>query len=108
MSTTTESTTRYDRDEMTTLFADEVVTSSHVQLVPLADGGSLALLTLDNGHDHTKPTTFGPAGLFGIGDALDSLTDGIASGDVRGAGVVARASRGGGGAELARSIWPRG
>ncbi len=90
MSTTTESTTRYDRDEMTTLFADEVVTSSHVQLVPLADGGHLALLTLDNGHDHTKPTTFGPAGLFGIGDALDGLAAGIASGDVRGVAITGK------------------
>ena len=25
--------------------------------------GKLALITLDNGHDHTKPTTLGPAGL---------------------------------------------
>lgn len=89
-STSTQTRARYDRDEMTTLFADEVVTSTHVQLVPLVDGGSLALLTLDNGHDHTKPTTFGPAGLFGIGDALDSLADGIASGEVRGVAVTGK------------------
>ncbi|WP_380168453.1 3-hydroxyacyl-CoA dehydrogenase NAD-binding domain-containing protein [Jannaschia sp. R86511] len=88
MSTSTE--TRYDRDEMTTLFADEVVTSTHVQLVPLVDGGHLALLTLDNGHDHTKPTTFGPAGLFGIGDALDSLAEGIGSGQVRGVALTGK------------------
>ncbi|MGJ7442125.1 3-hydroxyacyl-CoA dehydrogenase NAD-binding domain-containing protein [Aquipuribacter sp. MA13-6] len=75
---------------MTALFADEVVTASHVQLVPLTDGGQLALLTLDNGHDHTKPTTFGPAGLFGIGDALDGLADGIASGQVRGVAITGK------------------
>jgi len=88
--TDTPAATRYDRDEMTSLFAGEVVTSSHVQLVPLVDGGSLALLTLDNGFDHTKPTTFGPAGLFGIGDALDSLTDGITAGEVRGVAVTGK------------------
>ena len=81
---------RYDRDEMTALFADEVVTSTHVQLVPLVDGGSLALLTLDNGHDHTKPTTFGPAGLFGIADALDRVRPGIDAGEVRGVAVTGK------------------
>jgi 3-hydroxyacyl-CoA dehydrogenase/enoyl-CoA hydratase/carnithine racemase len=81
--TTGSAASRYDRDEMTSLFTGEVVTSTHVQLVPLPDGGSLALLTLDNGHDHTKPTTFGPAGLFGISDALDQVRPGIDSGEVR-------------------------
>ncbi|MGO4244605.1 hypothetical protein AB4028_11775, partial [Janibacter sp. RAF20_2_2] len=38
----------------------EVVTRALVQDVQLpADGGTLALITLDNGHDHTKPNTFG-------------------------------------------------
>lgn len=30
-----------------------------------------ALITLDNGHDHTKPNTFGPAGLSSLDSALD-------------------------------------
>ena len=33
--------------------------------------GMLALITLDNGLDHTKPNTFGPAGLLELNDALD-------------------------------------
>ena len=89
-STSTSTQQRYDREEMTTLFADEVVTSTHVQLVPLVDGGSLALLTLDNGHDHTKPTTFGPAGLFGIADALDRVQPGIDAGEVRGVAITGK------------------
>ena len=31
--------------------------------VALPGGGTLALVTLDNGFDHTKPTTFGPLGV---------------------------------------------
>src|SRR5262249_35208453 len=30
-----------------------------------------ALITLDNGHDHTKPNTFGPAGLSSLDGAID-------------------------------------
>jgi hypothetical protein len=41
--------------------ADEVVTHAFVRDVELPLGaGRAALITLDNGHDHTKPNTFGP------------------------------------------------
>ena len=79
-----------DRDAMVELFADEVVTATHVQDVALPDGGVLALLTLDNGHDHTKPTTFGPAGLLGIDAALDSVVARLASDDVRAVAVTGK------------------
>ena len=35
--------------------------------------GTMALITLDNGHDHTRPDTFGPAGLAALRDALDAV-----------------------------------
>jgi 3-hydroxyacyl-CoA dehydrogenase/enoyl-CoA hydratase/carnithine racemase len=35
--------------------------------------GRLALLTMDNGADHTKPTTFGTEALRSLSDALDEL-----------------------------------
>lgn len=35
--------------------------------------GTMALITLDNGYDHTRPNTFGPAGLISLRDALDSV-----------------------------------
>src|SRR5690606_20193956 len=58
------------------IFPDEVVTHALVQEVPLAHGaGTLALITLDNGHDHTKPNVFGPRGLKELEDALDSVLD---------------------------------
>ena len=43
---------------------EEIVTHSHVRDVDLPGGaGRMALITIDNGRDHTRPTTMGPAGL---------------------------------------------
>jgi 3-hydroxyacyl-CoA dehydrogenase/enoyl-CoA hydratase/carnithine racemase len=54
------------------LFADEVVTRAYVRGVDLPLGaGRLALVTLDNGHDHTKPNTLGPQSLQELDRALD-------------------------------------
>jgi 3-hydroxyacyl-CoA dehydrogenase/enoyl-CoA hydratase/carnithine racemase len=56
-------------------FPDEVVTHAHVRDIDLPGGtGTLALITLDNGFDHTKPNTFGPGGLLELNDALDQVT----------------------------------
>jgi 3-hydroxyacyl-CoA dehydrogenase/enoyl-CoA hydratase/carnithine racemase len=50
----------------------EVVTQAKVREVELPLGaGRLALITLDNGHDHTKPNTLGPQTLANIDAALD-------------------------------------
>lgn len=56
---------------MTTAYPDEVVTRSLLRLVrvPGLDRPA-ALITLDNGHDHTRPNTFGPAGLASLDTAL--------------------------------------
>jgi 3-hydroxyacyl-CoA dehydrogenase/enoyl-CoA hydratase/carnithine racemase len=63
-----------DDSAITSLFPDEVVTRALVRDVPLPYGaGTMALITLDNGHDHTRPNTFGPAGLLALRDALDSV-----------------------------------
>ena len=35
--------------------------------------GTMALITLDNGRDHTRPNTFGPAGLISLREALDAV-----------------------------------
>ena len=54
-------------------FADEVVTKALVRDVELPYGaGTMALITLDNGLDHTKPNTFGPGGLTALNAALDA------------------------------------
>ncbi|MFG2002768.1 3-hydroxyacyl-CoA dehydrogenase NAD-binding domain-containing protein [Spirillospora sp. NPDC048911] len=56
------------------IFADEVVTHARVRDVALPLGaGTLALITLDNGFDHTKPSTFGPNGLTELNEAIDAV-----------------------------------
>ncbi|WP_051815787.1 3-hydroxyacyl-CoA dehydrogenase NAD-binding domain-containing protein, partial [Glycomyces tenuis] len=53
-------------------FPDEVVTEAYVRFVePPGLGGRAALITLDNGYDHTKPTSMGPAGMRNLWAALD-------------------------------------
>jgi 3-hydroxyacyl-CoA dehydrogenase/enoyl-CoA hydratase/carnithine racemase len=55
----------------------EVVTRSLLRLVAVPGlDRPAALITLDNGHDHTRPNTFGPAGL----DSLDqAVTEALAA-----------------------------
>ena len=53
---------------------DEVVTNAILQMVSLAPfghTGNLALITLDNGADHNRPNTFGPASLAALSNAID-------------------------------------
>ncbi|MGI5272948.1 3-hydroxyacyl-CoA dehydrogenase NAD-binding domain-containing protein [Nonomuraea sp. CA-218870] len=55
---------------------DEVVTKALVRDVELPDGaGTMALITLDNGFDHTKPNTFGPHGLLALNGALSEIAE---------------------------------
>ncbi|MFB9903319.1 3-hydroxyacyl-CoA dehydrogenase NAD-binding domain-containing protein [Allokutzneria oryzae] len=51
---------------------EEVVTKAVTRFVTVPGlDGRLALITLDNGFDHTKPSTFGPGGLASLDAALD-------------------------------------
>ncbi|NLE78669.1 MAG: 3-hydroxyacyl-CoA dehydrogenase [Rhodococcus sp.] len=57
-------------------FSDEVVTNAYTKLVSVPGiDGQVALVTLDNGFDHTKPSSFGPAGLNALNAALDEAFD---------------------------------
>ena len=52
-------------------FPAEVVTRALVRFVELPLGaGKAALITLDNGHDHTKPNTLGPASVHELDRAI--------------------------------------
>ena len=63
-----------DESVITSLFPEEVVTRALVRDIELPGGvGTMALITLDNGLDHTRPSTFGPAGLISLRDALDAV-----------------------------------
>ena len=52
----------------------EIITESRVRYFDMPLGaGTMALITLDNGKDHTRPSTFGPGGLASLNNALDEI-----------------------------------
>jgi len=72
-------------------FPDEVVTRAIVRDVDLGPGaGLMALITLDNGHDHTKPNTFGVRGLLSLNAALDGIAARAARGEIAAVGVTGK------------------
>ncbi|QLE74476.1 3-hydroxyacyl-CoA dehydrogenase [Streptomyces rectiverticillatus] len=73
------------------LFPDEVVTQAHVRHFDLPSGaGRFALITLDNGLDHTKPTTFGPQSLANLNAAIDQVEKEAAEGAITGIGLTGK------------------
>jgi 3-hydroxyacyl-CoA dehydrogenase/enoyl-CoA hydratase/carnithine racemase len=73
------------------LFPDEVVTNAYVRHLDLPLGaGRFALITLDNGFDHTKPNTFGPGSLGKLSEALDQVEREAASGEIVAVGVTGK------------------
>ena len=64
-------------------FATEVVTRTPVHDVALPGGaGTLALVTLDNGFDHTKPNTFGPQSIAGLTATVARLRERAEAGEI--------------------------
>ncbi|MDO5626736.1 MAG: 3-hydroxyacyl-CoA dehydrogenase NAD-binding domain-containing protein [Mobilicoccus sp.] len=77
--------------DFATIFPDEVVSASLVRDVDLPGGtGTFALITLDNGMDHTKPTTLGPRTVTGLGEALDGLKKRAEAGEIVGVGITGK------------------
>ncbi|WP_344127887.1 3-hydroxyacyl-CoA dehydrogenase NAD-binding domain-containing protein [Luedemannella flava] len=57
-------------------FPNEVVTQSLLRYVQVPGlDRPAALITLDNGHDHRKPNTLGPAGLANLDTAIDTAIE---------------------------------
>jgi 3-hydroxyacyl-CoA dehydrogenase/enoyl-CoA hydratase/carnithine racemase len=86
-------------------FPSEVVTRAIVRDVDLGrltagGAGVLALITLDNGHDHTKPNTFGPQGLLSLNAALDAVAARAAAGEIAAVGITGKPFILGAGADL--------
>ncbi|MCA1942479.1 MAG: enoyl-CoA hydratase/isomerase family protein [Yonghaparkia sp.] len=77
-------------DELRALSGDEVITHSFVRDVPLPSGGMLALVTLDNGRDHTRPSTLGPAGLTELAELLDAQKARAAAGEIRSLAITGK------------------
>jgi 3-hydroxyacyl-CoA dehydrogenase/enoyl-CoA hydratase/carnithine racemase len=58
----------------TLVFPGEVVTRALVRYLDVPGlPGEFALITLDNGRDHTRPSTLGPAALSSLAAALDDI-----------------------------------
>ncbi|WP_157001244.1 3-hydroxyacyl-CoA dehydrogenase NAD-binding domain-containing protein [Agromyces laixinhei] len=83
--------TKIDFDSLVALAGDdEVVTHSYVRDVPLSAGKTLALLTLDNGRDHTRPNTLGAATLLEYAKTLDELKARAAAGEIDAVAVTGK------------------
>ena len=77
--------------DFTTLFPDEVITKALARDIALPGGaGTFVLVTLDNGFDHTKPNTFGPATLTGLSGVLTTLRARAEAGEIVGVGVTGK------------------
>ncbi|HMT90444.1 MAG TPA: 3-hydroxyacyl-CoA dehydrogenase NAD-binding domain-containing protein [Dermatophilaceae bacterium] len=84
-------TTTVTTADLVAALPDEVVTKALVQDVRLpGKTGVMALVTLDNGFDHTKPNTFGPATMLGFQAAFDTLAERVAKGEVQAVGITGK------------------
>ena len=85
--------TNYDEIDFSPLLAladDEVITHSRVRDVRLPSGKVLALITLDNGRDHTRPNTLGPATMAELGETLEGLKRRAAAGEIQAVGITGK------------------
>ena len=81
---------------------DEVVTRGFVRDVTLPSGRTLALVTLDNGHDYTRPNTLGPATLVALGETLAEQRERAARGEIDALAITGKRFNFAAGADLSR------
>ena len=77
-------------EELLTLSQDEVVTHSFVRDIAISGGKTLALVTLDNGRDHTRPNTLGPLTLKEYSETLAGLKARAANGEIHAVAVTGK------------------
>jgi 3-hydroxyacyl-CoA dehydrogenase/enoyl-CoA hydratase/carnithine racemase len=97
---------QYDGIDFSKLIAldpDEVVTHSFVRDITLPSGKRLALITLDNGRDHTRPNTLGPATLTELSGVLDGLTARAAAKEIDAVAITGKQFILAAGADLSRA-----
>jgi len=80
----------------------EVVTHSFVRDISLPSGGTLALITLDNGLDYRRPNTLGPLTLSELDTKLNELSQRAASGEISAVGITGKQFIFAAGADLSR------
>ena len=77
--------------DFTTIFPDEVITRALARDIALPGGvGTFVLITLDNGFDHAKPNTFGPATLAGLAEVLSTVRTRAEAGEIVGVAVTGK------------------
>ena len=76
--------------KLAALDPDEVITHAFVRDVPISGGRTLALITLDNGKDHTRPNTLGPNTLLRFGAVLDEQKARGAAKEIHGVAVTGK------------------
>lgn len=81
---------------------DEVITRGLVRDVTLPSGRTLALVTLDNGHDYTRPNTLGPATLVGLGETLAEQRERARRGEIQALAITGKRYNFAAGADLSR------
>ncbi|WP_440710401.1 3-hydroxyacyl-CoA dehydrogenase NAD-binding domain-containing protein [Herbiconiux sp. YIM B11900] len=79
-----------DFSELEKMSEGEVVTHSYVRDIPLPSGKTLALITLDNDRDHTRPSTLGPVTLLEYAATLDALKARAAAGEIDAVAVTGK------------------
>lgn len=85
--------TDYDEIDFSPLDAladGEVITHSIVRDVRLPSGARLALITLDNGRDHNRPNTLGPATLKELGETIDAVAARAAAGEIQAVAITGK------------------
>jgi 3-hydroxyacyl-CoA dehydrogenase/enoyl-CoA hydratase/carnithine racemase len=83
-------TTAEDFAELRAMSQDEVITHSYVRDITLPSGKNLALITLDNNRDHTRPSTLGPETLVEFAGVLDTQKERAASGEIAAVAVTGK------------------
>jgi 3-hydroxyacyl-CoA dehydrogenase/enoyl-CoA hydratase/carnithine racemase len=79
-----------DFSKLVGLDPDEVITHSFVRDITLPSGKVLALITLDNGRDHTRPSTLGPATLLEFSGVLDAQKERAAKKEIAAVAVTGK------------------
>lgn len=73
------------------IFPDEVVTDALVRDIELPGAaGTMALVTLDNGKDHTRPNTFGPQTLMRLAEVLDGVKARVDAGELASVAITGK------------------
>ena len=83
-------TTAEDFADLRAMSQDEVITHSYLRDVPLSGGKVLALITLDNNRDHTRPSTLGPETLVEFAAMLDAQKERAARGEIAAVAVTGK------------------